>query len=141
MIRENSSGPCPYRGTPILGYLLYLGPGCLGSYLLFFIFPDGCGTPRSGGRAGGGPISWCVVFEFFEFVWGSTGPERYLMFFVVKFYVECIQNHVRGPLGALVLNLFVKAFIFVKVEKSVNNYIRWCSQSTKRVDLGGHYAG
>ena len=27
------------------------------------------------------------------------------------------------------------------VEKSVKNYIEWYSQSTKRLDVGGHYAG
>ena len=29
----------------------------------------------------------------------STSPGRYLIFFLVKFQVECTQNHVWGPLG------------------------------------------
>ena len=73
-------------------------------------------TPRSGGRAGGGPISRSIFFEFLEFVWGSTGPGRYLIFFLVKFHVECRQNHVWGPPGARVMSIFVKTYIFGKVE-------------------------
>ena len=34
----------------------------------------------------------------------------------MKFYVEWPQSHVRGPLGARVMTIFVKTYICVKVE-------------------------
>ena len=45
----------------------------------------------------------------------STNPGRYLIFFLVKFPVECRQNHVWGPSGAQVTSIFIKTYIFVKV--------------------------
>ena len=35
---------------------------------------------------------------FLLFFWRSTGPGRYLIFFLVKFPIECRQNHVWGPI-------------------------------------------
>ena len=57
-----------------------------------------------------------VFFKLLELFWGSTGPGRYLIFFLVKFHVECRQNHVWGPPGARVMSIFVKTYIFGKVE-------------------------
>ena len=58
--------------------------------------------------------------EYFA-VYGSTGPGRYLIFFLVKFPVECRQNHVWGPPGARVMSIFVKTYICVKVELGHNH--------------------
>ena len=44
----------------------------------------------------------------------STGLGRYLIFFLMKFHVECRQNHVWGPPGARVISIFVKTYIFGK---------------------------
>ena len=41
----------------------------------------------------------------------------YLIFFLVKFHVECRQNHVWGPPGAGVMTNFVKHVFFAKVGK------------------------
>ena len=83
------------------------------------------------------------LFNFWDLFWGSTGPGRYLIFFLVKFHVECTHNHVWGPPGARVMTIFIKAYIFVKVElgpttveKSFKNYIEWYSQTTKGLDFG-----
>ena len=40
------------------------------------------------------------------FVLRSTGPGRYIIFSLIKFQVECIQNHVWGPLGVRVMTIF-----------------------------------
>ena len=39
--------------------------------------------------------SWYWIFWS---IWRSTGPGRYLIFFLVKVPVECRQNHVWGPI-------------------------------------------
>ena len=39
----------------------------------------------------------------------------------VKFHVECIQNHVWGHLGARVISIFVKTYMFGKVELGDNH--------------------
>ena len=48
--------------------------------------------------------------------WRSTGPGRYPILSSMKFRVECSQKHVWGPPGARVMSIFVKTYIFVKVE-------------------------
>ena len=68
-------------------------------------------TPRSGGRACGGPISRWFFLKFLELFGGSTGPGKYLNFFLVKFHVGCTQNHVWGPPGPRVMSIFVKTYI------------------------------
>ena len=55
----------------------------------------------------------------------------------MKFHVEHIQSHVWGPLGAQSLSTFVE-HVFIQrslgvktiAEKSIANYIEWCSQNT-----------
>ena len=67
--------------------------------------------------------------------------------FLLNFHVGCRQNHVWRPPGAQVMSIFVNTYIFLErliwarpmVEKSVNNYIEWCSQNTKRLNFGQHY--
>ena len=61
-----------------------------------------------------GPISSTPFFVYFYCE--STGPGRHPHVFVVKFTVECTKNHVLGPPGARVMGIFVKTYIFVKVE-------------------------
>ena len=36
---------------------------------------------------------------------------------LVKFHVECCQNHVWGPPGARVMSIFIKTYIFAKVRE------------------------
>ena len=43
----------------------------------------------------GGPL---LPIGFFQLIWRSTGTGRYLIFFLVKFPVDCRQNHVWGPI-------------------------------------------
>ena len=48
----------------------------------------------------------CLVFVFFIF--GKyKGPGRHPIVFAVKFHVECIQNHVCGPLVARDMSIFL----------------------------------
>ena len=68
------------------------------------------------------------------------------MLFLVKFQVECRQNHICGPPGARVMSIFVKTYILLgtfwvrpMVKKSVKNYIEWYSESTKRLIVGQRY--
>ena len=49
-----------------------------------------------------------------------TSPGRHSLVLVMKFHVECNQNHVWGPPGARVMTMFVKTYIFVKVELGHN---------------------
>ena len=44
-------------------------------------------------------------------------PGRYLIFYLIKFPVECRQNHVWGPILARVMTNFVKHVFFAKVGK------------------------
>ena len=77
-----------------------------------------------------------------------TDAGRYPFFSGVKFHVECTRNLACGPLGARVMSIFVKTYLFVKVElgdnrveKSAKNYIEWSSQRTERLDFGSRYDG
>ena len=62
---------------------------------------------------------------------------------VVKFNLECTQNHVWGPLGFRDVSIFVKhkslqksVGIMNMAENSIENYIEWYSQNTKRMNVG-----
>ena len=59
---------------------------------------------------------WPSYFSYWihEGIWGVTGPGRYLIFFLVRFRVECNQNHVWEPPGARVMSIFVKTYIFAR---------------------------
>ena len=57
-------------------------------------------------------IGFCL-FWFFEGL-RALGGNPFL--FLMKFNVECTQNHVWGPPVARVMSIFVKAYIFGKVE-------------------------
>ena len=56
--------------------------------------------------------------EYFEVYGGLQAPGGISSFFLVKFHVEWRQNHVWGPPGARVMIIFVKTYIFGKVELS-----------------------
>ena len=61
---------------------------------------------RSSSCSKTGPLWFLIlVFLFCCFFW-YTGLGRHPLVFVVKFYVECNQNHVWGPLGAWVMIIF-----------------------------------
>ena len=55
-------------------------------------------------------IGYMKVYERLQALGGSS------LFFLVKFHVECRQSHVWGPPGAQVMSMFVKTYIFGKVE-------------------------
>ena len=72
----------------------------------------------------------------------STGPGGCPLVAVVKFYGECTENHVWGPLGVRDMSIFVKHVflqsslpVITVVEKSVKNCIGWCSQIAKRMNF------
>ena len=66
-------------------------------------------------------MPWDSIYDPFSVsclrIRGVTGPGRYLIFFLVKFHVECRQNHVWGPLGARFMTNLVKHVFFAKVGK------------------------
>ena len=76
------------------------------------VFPGGCRPARAEALH----CLWhlYVVFVFFDFlilVWVSTGPGRHALVFVLKFHVECNQNHVWGPLGARDMSIFCETCV------------------------------
>ena len=70
---------------------------------------------------------------------------RHPLALAVKFYVECIQNHVWGPLGGREMSMCKTCILqrsfgaMTMGEKSVENYIEWYSLNTKRMDVGSRY--
>ena len=51
--------------------------------------------------------TFCIVCEFLNYCWGYTGPGRHPLVLVVQFYVECIQNHVCGPVVVQDMSIFL----------------------------------
>ena len=103
---------------------------CLWSYPRCFLFrglrPPDLPLGRTGGRAGDPLYPHFVVSLFpahilhivfsslFEGLQALGGISS---FFLVKFHVECHQNHVCGPPGARVMSIFIKTYIFVKIRE------------------------
>ena len=50
----------------------------------------------------------------FVFVGGLQALGGIPSFVLMKFYIECNQNHVWGPPGARVMSIFVKICIFAR---------------------------
>ena len=51
---------------------------------------------------------------FLDLLFVGFRPRELSHIFLVKFHVECIQNHVWGPPGARVMSIFVKTNILAK---------------------------
>ena len=69
------------------------------------------------------PATFVVLFAICcDSFWRSTSTEKNLIFFPVKFHVECMQIHVWGPPGARVMTIFKKTYICVKVEL-IDNHV------------------
>ena len=56
--------------------------------------------------------------EYFEVCGGLQALGGISFLFLVKFHVECHQNHVWGPLGARVMTNFVKHMVSQRSERS-----------------------
>ena len=137
-------------GTLLIGPLL-IGPLLtepLVIQLPFFlngIFPGGCRPPHPPlGRRN----AFLLLFWICKILCaGYTSPGRYLIFSSVKTHLECTENHVWGPPGTRDMTMFVKHEFFPKEalgenlgKKSIQNYIDWCSQSTKQIVIGRRYS-
>ena len=62
----------------------------------------------------------CFCFFTFGGVY-KPREARHPVVFVTKFHIECIQNHVLGPLGGRVMSIFVNTCISVEVELGDSN--------------------
>ena len=91
-----------------------------------WIFPGSCRLAdppleRAGGRGTHFPVHLFYFWNSCFFVGWSRGPGRYLIFCFSKFNMECNQNHVCGPLGVHVMTIFVRTYIFAKIELANNH--------------------
>ena len=59
--------------------------------------------------------------KVFESIWRSTRPGRYLIFFLVKFHVECRQNNVWGCICDPSYDHIYKDMYFAKVKSDDNH--------------------
>ena len=69
-------------------------------------------------------LCWGSTFStqfLFQLVWRSTGTERYLILFLVKFPVDCRQNHVWGCIVDPSYDNIYKNMYFAKVELGDNH--------------------
>ena len=85
------------------------------------VFPGGCRPSdpphKRAGMGSGGPILGCIFLYFsmcFCFFVVGFRPREVLILLLVKFHVECRQNHVWVPPGGQVMSIFVKTDIFAK---------------------------